>query len=121
MNFFPEQAASNLLQKKYQTYLAPLEKITLSFYKDKDGFWLRTLVGTEKKAHEFMFTTEDDNFDLLVDYLDGILQEFFESERDALLPLDLSKRVFDDKTIWVKHEFRNFEAEELAKIWLELS
>lgn len=121
MNFFPEQAASDLLQKKYQTNLAPLEKITLSFYKDKDGFWLKTLVGTENKAHEFMFVAEDEDFDLLVDYLDGVLEEFFESDREALLPLDLSKRIFDNKTLWVKHEFRNFEAEKLAKIWLELS
>ena len=121
MDFFPEQAASDLLQKKYQTFLAPLEKITLSFYKDKDVFWLKTLVGTDKKAHEFVFMTEHEDFDLLVDYLDGILQEFFKSKRDALLPLDLSKRVFDNQILWVKHEFRNFEAEKLAEIWLELS
>lgn len=121
MNFFPEQAASDLLQKKYQSFLAPSEKITLSFYKDKDGFWLKGLVGTEKKAHEFMLVTADEDFDLLVDYLDGVLEEFFKSEREAFLSLDLSKRVFEDKTLWAKQELRNFEAEELAKIWLGLS
>ena len=111
----------NILQKKYESHLNPSEQISLRLIKDHEGFWLKALLGSPQRAHEFMLVSKENTHELLIEFLDGVLEDFFKADRNAYLPLDFSERVFDNKTLWVKQEFRDFEAEELAKKWLELS
>ncbi|MES2504992.1 MAG: hypothetical protein V4534_08970 [Myxococcota bacterium] len=111
----------NILQIKHQSHLEPSEELSVSLLKDKDGFWLKALLGTSKRAHEFVFVSEDADHELLTEYFDGVLTEFFAADRRAYLPLDFSKRTYDGKVLWAKQEFRDFEAEELAEKWLGLS
>ena len=81
---------------------------------------LKALVGTMDKAHLFEIFAdsqdldEDEQFALLLDFLDGVLEEFFEHERNGGLPLDFAKRTFEGVDILVRQELRNFKAERLA-------
>jgi len=115
------EQASTLLQDKFKSSLKEGERIVLEVH-DEDGvITLRALVGTSKRAHEFEVKIEikkpNDDKDtvlLLLDFLDGALQEFFRYDRKAGFGLDFAKRRFEGLDLFVRQEYRDFEAERLA-------
>lgn len=115
-----EENAGELLLEKYDTHLKSTETIRLEALHGSNCLLLRALVGTQEKAHCFELFTDSPTqpsmqFGLLLDFLDGVLEEFFEHERNAGLPLDFVKRKFEGADLLVRQELRNFEAERLAE------
>ncbi len=53
-----------------------------------------------------------------VDFLDGVLAEFFEEDRDASLPLDFVGHPYDDTVVFARQEKRDLLAEADAEKWL---
>lgn len=113
--------ARSLLEEKYAKELKPGEEIQLSTTSEDGKLSLKALVGTANRAHEFEIaanlekhTSEHDLILLLLDFLDGVLPEFFRHDRRASLGLDFVKRRFNQTDIWARQEYRDFEAERLA-------
>lgn len=115
-----EIEVSALLLEKFAVHLRPNEGIRVeSLYGDNCAF-LRALVGTENKAHVFEFFTDtlepsEKEFGLLLDFFDGVLEEFFAHRRNAGLPLDFTKRQFEKVHLFARQEYHDFEAERLAE------
>ncbi len=112
---------NHLLNERYQTHLEKNESISVTAKFGDDASYLNVQVGDDDKAHVFEFFVRDcresdldGGLDLLLDYLDGTLLEFFEEDRNAFFPLDFTPRDFASHQIWTRHEFHNFKAEALA-------
>jgi hypothetical protein len=113
--------ASDLLSQKFADKLTVDEEIFLEALWGKDCALLKASVGNSQKAFVFeLFIAHLDasgveaGFGLLVDFLDGVLEEFFMRKRGAGFGLDFAPRQFEASTILVRQEFHNFEAERLA-------
>jgi len=110
-----------LLNKHYRFFLKAHESISISAKTGDKASWVKTQIGDLNQAHVFEFFINDcegsdllGGLDLLIDYLDGVLNEFFKEDRNAFFPLDFTPHLFEDHTIWARHEFHNFKAESLA-------
>jgi hypothetical protein len=113
--------ASTLLQEKYRSAFKEGEIILLETHAEDGVIKLRALVGTQKRAHEFELKCEiknpHDDKDvllLLLDFFDEALGEFFRRSRKAGFGLDFAKRRFEGVDLFVRQEYRDFEAERLA-------
>lgn len=116
----------NLLQTEFQTHLDPGEKFSISARTGERAAWLEVKIGNSQKAHVFELFIQDatessleGGLDFLIDYLEGVLKIFFKEKKNAWLPLDFTKYIFEKQTIWAKHELKNFEAETLAETLLK--
>ena len=112
---------NNLLNERYQTHLEKHETILIIAKIGDGASYLSAQLGDNDRAHVFEFFVRDcqksdldGGLDLLIDYLDGALFEFFEEDRNAFFPLDFTPRDFESHQIWVRHEFHDFKAESLA-------
>lgn len=114
----------NGLKEKYSAQLDAHESITVRASSGKDSVFLQVEVGDQQKAHAFDFFIEkcedpDDAIWDLLDFSDGVLGEFFAAERDAWLELDFSERTFENRHLLVRHDFKNFAAEDAAQKYLD--
>ena len=87
--------------------------------------WLRARVGPPRHPHEFELFTRDvdgDGLDgalgVLVDYIDGVLTEYFDGGREAGLGLGFHPRDYDGVVVWGRSEVRDLDAEAEADRWL---
>lgn len=87
--------------------------------------WLRARVGSDERGVEaelFMRGVEGEGLDgalgVLVDYLDGLLEEWLAGGRDAWLPLDWDARAYDDVTLFARGDLRDYAAERAADLLL---
>ena len=115
-----------LLADRYSGALEEGEHIRVRARTGRNAAWLRARVGTDQRAHEielFARDVEGEALDgalgVLVDFLDGVLEELFAAARDAYLPLDYSPRRFDDHVVFARSEVRDFAAEAAADALLE--
>lgn len=118
-----------LLHERYGATLVPDEQISVSARTGASAAWLRARVGDAERALEFeLFTRlgepassseDDDLLAWLIDFLDGVLAEFFAADRDAYLPLDFTPHAFEGRWIFARSELRDFAAEAAANAWLE--
>lgn len=83
------------LQRAHQASLEGDEGIRLEGREGPRAGWLLARVGEEGRPWEFeLFVRDvageglDGPLGVLLDFLDGVLTEFFEADRDAWLPLD---------------------------------
>ena len=113
--------AATILETKYAKNLESGEAIKLETTSEGGKLSLKAFAGTTNRAHEFEIATnlekladEQDLTLLLLDFLDGVLQEFFRHDRRASLGLDFVKRRFNQTDIWARQEYHDFEAERLA-------
>jgi len=118
------------LASTYYKYLKDNEKIHVFGELNKEAAYLRAVVGTEAKGEVFdLFLNDaeglkmglDGILGLLLDFLNSILKEYFEEERDARMPLDYTPFTFQNRTILGNQEFRNFELEAQADAILNKS
>jgi hypothetical protein len=112
---------NHLLNDCYQAHLKKHESISVIARFGDNASYLNVQVGDNNRAHVFEFFMRDCResdlncgLDFLIDYLDGILLEFFEEDRNAFFPLDFTPRDFASYQIWARHEFHDFKAESLA-------
>lgn len=97
------------------------ETVRLEASTGVDAAWLKARVGTEERAYEAeLFARDVDGeglegaLGLLVDYLDGLLEEWLANERDAWLPLDWDTRTYDGITLFARGDLRDYAAERAA-------
>lgn len=83
--------------------------------------WLKARIGTDDRAYEaevFVRGIEGELFEgalgFLVDYLDGLLEEWIANDRDAWLPLDWDAREYEDVTVFARGDLRDYRAEREA-------
>lgn len=87
--------------------------------------YFRAEVGNAERAHVFEAYLEDqpsaleEGLGLLMDFMAESLAEFFVEERNAFFPIDFVPFVFESKTLYARHEYRNFAAEILANQLLD--
>ena len=113
--------AAKLLNQNFASKLESGETIRLEVENTGDEVMLRTYVGTPLRAHVFELKTTPTEADdpeelvlLLIDFLDASLQTFFRQNRRGGFSLASTKREFEGTTLWVRQEYRDFEAERMA-------
>ncbi len=118
----------SLLQTRFKRFLEPDEAIRINASTGNRAAHVEARVGTLDEAHVFELFAEniegeqlEGALGLLIDYLDGVLKEFFVSEKDAYFPLDFSPRTFAKQTLYARHTFRRFALEEEANRLLSKS
>jgi hypothetical protein len=117
-----------LFNKKFAPFLKKNESVLVSAKIGENNAYIQAQIGDSQAAHVFeFFVRGQQNSDLgggleiLIDYLDGVLMEFFEQDRSAFFPLDFTSRDFDGHQVWAKHEYHDFKAELLAAELLKKS
>ena len=120
-----EQKAGDLLTTRHSNQLKPNETILINARTGEEVVYMEALLGSLKQAHVFEFAVDgvkkekfEETFSLIVDFFDGILNEFFAHERNAGLPLDFMKCDFEGTEIFARQEYRDFEVESLTEKFL---
>ena len=109
------------LVERHGAGLSDDETVRLEASSGASAAWLKARVGNDQRAHEaelFVRDVDGDGLDgalgVLVDYLDGLLEEWLASERDAWLPLDWDARAYEDLTLFARGDLRDRAAERAA-------
>jgi hypothetical protein len=112
---------TDALLERFMKRLHAEEDISVRGYTGFESAFLEIDIGTIEKMHHFEFFTKNlrgDELDgalgLLVDYADGVLEEFFRFKRNRYFPIDFVQREYDGHPVFARHELRNTKAEELS-------
>ncbi|MCA9508027.1 MAG: hypothetical protein KC505_06385 [Myxococcales bacterium] len=112
---------TDALLERFLKRLNPGEKITVKGFTGFECAFLEIRIGTEQKTHLFEFFAKNmrgDELDgalgLIVDYADGILEEFFRFKRNRSFPIDFVQREYDGHPVFARHELINPSATEMA-------
>lgn len=102
------------------------ERIVVAARHGDQAAWVRARVGDDRRAHEMELCAVDIAGDLLdgalgvlVDWLDGALDEWLAHDREAWVGVAWQPRDLEGDTLWVRGEVRDFGAESLADEWLD--
>ncbi len=116
-----EHDAAKLLNTHHAKKLHDGESIRLEVDTTGDDLLLRAYVGTPLRAHVFEIKTElglaDDKEEkllLLIDFLGASLNTFFRMQRRGGFSIAFTNRDFEGEKLWVRQEYRDFEAERMA-------
>ncbi len=108
------------LLERFSKRLNPEEDVQVNGFTGEESAYLIVSLGTEEKMHVFEFFTKNKRGDeldgalgLLVDYADGILEDFFRHKRNRYFPIDFIQNEYDKHPIWAKYELKNLKAESL--------
>ncbi len=114
------------LATRYAKDLADGEQIVVDARTGPRAAWIGAAIDEGAKVHElelFLRDVPGDGLDgalgVLVDYLQGVLDELFAAERHASLPLDWEGRPYDGKVVYARGEKRDYEAEDAAAALLD--
>jgi hypothetical protein len=112
---------TDALLERFSKRLNPSEEIHVNGFTGFECAFLQINIGTDSKTHLFEFFAQNmrgDELDgalgLLVDYADGVLEEFFRFKRNRFFPLDFVQREFDGHPVFARHELINPKAESLG-------
>ncbi|MCP4502841.1 MAG: hypothetical protein GY822_23120 [Deltaproteobacteria bacterium] len=107
------------LNEKNATFLDEGERIRVAGRRGKKAAFLQARVGNETLvmqfevfARDFKGTDFDGPVGAVVDFLDGVLDEYFDEDREAYLPLDFTAHPYENGFVFARQEKRNFAAEE---------
>lgn len=112
---------TDALLERFSKRLNPGEEILVRAFTGFECAFLEVKIGTDTKAHLFEFFTKNmrgDELDgalgLLVDYADGVLEEFFRFKRNRYFPIDFVQREYDGHAVLARHELINQKADKIA-------
>lgn len=112
---------NTLLNERFKKYLQNNNSIQSAVRTGDTASWLELRIGDQDQAHVFEFFTRDHEksdlgggLDLLIDFADGAITEFFQADQNAFFPLDYTIYNFENCQLFAKHEFVNFKANKLA-------
>jgi hypothetical protein len=119
---------SDALLERFSKRLNPGEDIHVKGFTGFECAFLEIDIGTPKKMHRFEFFTKNlrgDELDgalgLLVDYADGVLEEFFRFKRNRYFPIDFVQREYDGHPVYARHVLNDQNAEKMADELLKKS
>ncbi len=117
---------TDALLERFLKRLNPGEDIYVKGYTGFECAFLEIDIGAETKMHHFEFFTKNlrgDELDgalgLLVDYADGVLEEFFRFKRNRYFPIDFVQREYDGHPVFARHELRNQKADKMGDTLLK--
>lgn len=109
------------LNERFTKRLNAGEHIFVEAFTGFESAYLIIRIGNQDKMHEFEFFTKNmrgDELDgalgLLVDYADGVLEEFFRFKRNRFLPIDFVQREYDSHPVFARHELKSPQATSMA-------
>lgn len=112
---------TDALLERFAKRLNAGEQIQVRAFTGFECAFLEVRIGTEVKTHLFEFFTKNlrgDELDgalgLLVDYADGVLEEFFRFKRNRYFPIDFVQREYDGHAVLARHELINSKADRMA-------
>lgn len=112
---------TDALLERFAKRLTAGEDISVRGYTGFECAFLEIQIGAETKMHHFEFFTKNlrgDELDgalgLLVDYADGVLEEFFRYKRNRYFPIDFVQREYDGHPVFARHELKNVKAEKMG-------
>lgn len=119
---------TDALLERFTKRLNPGEEITVLGLTGFESAYIKICIGTEDKMHVFEFFTQNlrgDELDgalgLLVDYADGVLEEFFRFKRNRYFPIDFVQREYDGHPVFARHQLMNLKAEKMGDELLKKS
>ena|ERR1700752_1467150 len=119
---------TDALLERFLKRLNTGENIHVKGFTGFESAFLEIEIGTDLKMHHFEFFTKNlrgDELDgalgLLVDYADGVLEEFFRFKRNRYFPIDFVQREYDGHPVFARHELRNNKAEKMSDTLLKKS
>jgi len=119
---------TDALLERFSKRLNPGESILVRGFTGFECAFLEIKIGTETRLHLFEFFTKNlrgDELDgalgLLVDYADGVLEEFFRFKRNRYFPIDFVQREYDGQPVFARHELINSDADQKADELLKKS
>jgi hypothetical protein len=112
---------TDALLERFSKRLNAGEDIKVHALTGFESAFLEVKIGNESKTHLFEFFTKNmrgDELDgalgLLVDYADGVLEEFFRFKRNRYFPIDFVQREYDGHAVFARHELINKQAEDMG-------
>jgi hypothetical protein len=119
---------TDALLERFSKRLVAGEGISVRGFTGFECAFLEIEIGSETKMHHFEFFTKNlrgDELDgalgLLVDYADGVLEEFFRFKRNRYFPIDFVQREYDGHPVFARHELKNHKADKMADAALKKS
>lgn len=119
---------SDALLERFSKRLNAGEDIHVRGFTGFECAFLEIEIGAPQKMHRFEFFTKNlrgDELDgalgLLVDYADGVLEEFFRFKRNRYFPIDFVQREYDGHPVFARHELNDINAEKMADELLKKS
>ncbi len=116
------------LNEKNAEFLLHNESIRVAGRRGKKAAYLQARVGTEDEVMQFEVFARDFkgvDFDgaigAVVDFLDGVLEEYFGEDREAYLPLDFTAHPYEEGFVFARQEKRRFAVEEAGDVLLAKS
>lgn len=116
------------LLERFLKRLTAGEGITVEGFTGFECAFIKVCIGTEAKMHVFEFFTKDlrgDELDgalgLLVDYADGVLEEFFRFKRNRYFPIDFVQREYDGHPVFSRHELMSPKSDKMGDELLKKS
>lgn len=117
---------TDALLERFSKRLVAGEDILVRGFTGFECAFLQIEIGSEAKMHHFEFFTKNlrgDELDgalgLLVDYADGVLEEFFRFKRNRYFPIDFVQREYDGHPVFARHELKNHKADKMADATLK--
>lgn len=115
------------LIEKFDKHLKDLSEIKIQIRLGYQAAYLQCRVGSSEHMHQFDFFARnvpgvdfDGALGVLVDFLDGAMEQFFEADRDAYFPLDYTGHPCPGgHTVYARSTLRNLIAEEAADQFLK--
>jgi hypothetical protein len=119
---------TDALLERFAKRLTADEAIFVRGFTGFESAFLEIQIGSEAKMHHFEFFTKNlrgDELDgalgLLVDYADGVLEEFFRFKRNRYFPIDFVQREYDGHPVFARHELKNLKVDKLGDVLLKKS
>lgn len=117
---------TDALLERFLKRLNPGEDIYVKGYTGFECAFLEIDIGAETKMHHFEFFTKslrgdelDGALGLLVDYADGVLEEFFRFKRNRYFPIDFVQREYDGHPVFARHELKSPKADKMGDALLK--